>query len=83
MITIYLLRRYKNIKRYSNRSLYADSNGGTCFLLLCVKAELCHGKVIVHVRTKYKSSNKMQLMPENIPNAEIYMKNSRASIRQG
>ena len=36
----------KNLKRYSNRSLYADSIGGTCFLLRCIKAELYHGRVI-------------------------------------
>ena len=38
----------KNLKRYSNRSLYADSIGGTRFLLRCIKAVLYHGKVIVH-----------------------------------
>ena len=39
---IYLNGHKSKIKRYSNRSLYADSIGGTRFLLRCIKAELYH-----------------------------------------
>ena len=47
----------QNLKRYSNRSLYADSIRDARFLLRCVKAELCHGKIIDH-RSEYNSSDK-------------------------
>ena len=41
------LHSIKKPRRQFDEALNADSSGGICFLLRCVKPELCHGKVIV------------------------------------
>ena len=41
------LHSIKKPRKYFDEALNANSSGGICFLLRCMKLELCHGKVIV------------------------------------
>ena len=45
--TLAALHCIEKPERPFDKALNADSNGGICFLLRCIKPELCHSKVIV------------------------------------
>ena len=38
----------KSQKKQFDKAFNVDSKGGICFLLRCIKAELCHGKLMVY-----------------------------------